>query len=336
MNLWSMHRTDFVNEEHDSTFRSMGVDVRLLIGRPLRGFDASAERAAAEQRRFIERFWARMSPDDPSSELSALNDSPREAVRASPLLRQLVRAALWAASYSDGLVDPTILGDLEGLDHLAERKPGASIDALTGTPARQPAAPEPLARWRSIEVDDAAGLVRRPPGLRIDSGGVGRALVADMVGTALCGHARYVVDCGGELVAGGLEAAARPYELDVRHPLTGERVHTLRVSCGGVATSGLDVRAGRTGNGFAKHPIDPARGCPARTGVISATALGESALEAETRSKAALLLGPEGARRALAAHGGLVVHDDGDVELIGLADDPRPVGLRAPAFVTTG
>jgi len=91
----------------------------------------------------------------------------------------------------------------------------------------------------------------------------------------------------------------------------------------------------RSGDGFAQHPIDPARGCPAWTGVISATALGESVLEAEILSKAALLLGPDGARRALAAQGGLVVHDDGDVELIGLVDEPPRMRLRAPALVAS-
>ena len=46
----------------------------------------------------------------------------------------------------------------------------------------------------------------------------------------------------------------------------------------------------------------PGRRCGA--GLIGATALGESALEAETLSKMALLLGPEGARGVLAEHGG--------------------------------
>ena len=46
----------------------------------------------------------------------------------------------------------------------------------------------------------------------------------------------------------------------------------------------------------------------------------QRALEAETLSKLALLSGADGARRALAEHGGLVVHDDGDVELIGPLD----------------
>ena len=37
----------------------------------------------------------------------------------------------------------------------------------------------------------------------------------------------------------------------------------------------------------------------------------------------ALLLGPIGARRVLAEHGGLIVHDDGEVETIGPLNEPR-------------
>ena len=37
----------------------------------------------------------------------------------------------------------------------------------------------------------------------------------------------------------------------------------------------------------------------------------------------ALLLGPLGARRVLAEHGGVIVHDDGEVEGIGPLDRPR-------------
>jgi hypothetical protein len=47
-----------------------------------------------------------------------------------------------------------------------------------------------------------------------------------------------------------------------------------------------------------------------------------SALEAETLSKLALLLGPDGAREVLADHGGVIVHDDGEPEAIG------PIGVR--------
>jgi thiamine biosynthesis lipoprotein len=320
--------------ELDTTFRSMGSDVRLIIGRPLRREDPSAEQAAEQQRDFIEDFASRLSRFRPDSELSRLNADPRSAVPASPLLRDLVRAGLWAADQTGGLVVPTLLEELEaaGYDQsLADREPASLLEALASTQPRQPARPNPSARWREVEVDEDAGVVRRPPGLRIDSGGVGKGLAADIVAFRLAGYARYVVDCGGDLAVGGVEALVRPYEVEVEHPLTGECVHKLRVSSGGVATSGLNVRVWRTAEGYGHHLIDPATGRPAWTGLIGATALAPSALEAETLTKAALLLGPEGARRVLAEHGGLVVHDDGDVELIGPIDEPPRLRLRIPA-----
>ena len=60
------------------------------------------------------------------------------------------------------------------------------------------------------------------------------------------------------------------------------------------------------------------------------TALGSTALEAETLSKMALLLGPEGAREVLAEHGGVIVHDDGEVEAVGPIEG-SPASRRVPA-----
>ena len=101
----------------------------------------------------------------------------------------------------------------------------------------------------------------------------------------------------------------------VEHPLTGERACVLRLGGGAVATSGLNVRIWRDADGrFAHHLIDPATGEPAWTGLVGATALGDSAVEAETLAKAALLSGPAGGREVLAEHGGMLVHDDGRVE----------------------
>jgi thiamine biosynthesis lipoprotein len=312
----------------------MGSDIRLLIGRPLRAGEPAAELAADEQRALIEDFAARMSRFVPDSELSALNDDPRAEVPASPILRAVVSAGIWAARRSGGLVDPTLVPELEaaGYRHsLADREPAPLREALAGAPPREPARPHPAQRWRRIEVDDHAGVIRRSPGVRIDSGGVGKGLVAEMVAYRLCGYSRYVVDCGGDLAVGGVETLVRPYEVGVEHPLTGETVHRLRVSSGGVATSGLNVRVWRTADGFGHHLLDPASGRPAWTGLIGVTALGKSAVEAETLTKAALLLGPVGARRVLAEHGGLIVHDDGEVELVGPVDERPRLRLRTSA-----
>jgi thiamine biosynthesis lipoprotein len=90
------------------------------------------------------------------------------------------------------------------------------------------------------------------------------------------------------------------------------------VGSGGIATSGIDSRVWLSGDGgFAHHLLDPSTGRSAWTGLISATALGDSALEAETLAKASLLSGAGGARRLLRARGGAIVHETGRVELVG-------------------
>ena len=218
-----------MSAEHDTTFRSMGSDVRLLIGRPLRSADPPAWAAAQEQQRRIEDFAARMSRFLPDSDLARLNADPRREVPASRLLRDLVRAGVWAAERTGGLVVPTLVDRLEAVGYaesMIDREPASLAEALAAAPPRRPAQPDRCARWREIEVDDAASVVRRPAGVRIDSGGVGKGLAADRAAFRLCGYSRYVVDCGGDIAVGGIEALVRPYEIEVEHPLSGETVHT--------------------------------------------------------------------------------------------------------------
>ena len=112
--------------------------------------------------------------------------------------------------------------------------------------------------------------------------------------------------------------ADAPFEVEVWHPLTGDVAHRLTLCGGAIATSGLDVRLWRRADGRpAHHLLDPATGEPAWTGLVGATALAPTALEAEVLAKAALLSGPAGAPGWLRAHGGLTVREDGAVELYG-------------------
>ncbi len=322
--------------EHEITFHSMGSDVRLLIGAPLLRSAESPEAACRSQRAYVEDFAARLSRFRPDSELSALNSDPRVEVPASALLRAAVTAGLWAAQRSGGLVDPTLAGALARAGYASSldgREPASLAQALSAAPVRQPARPNPQQLWRHVAVDDRAGTVRRPAGVELDTGGTGKGLCADAIAHRLRGYSRFAVDCGGDLTIGGVGAQLEPYAVEVEHPLTGETIRSVRVSRGGVATSGLNVRVWQDEQGrFAHHLLDPATGLPAWTGLVGVTALAPTALEAETLSKMALLLGPLGARRVLAEHGGLVVNDDGDVEQIGSLDGRRgalTIGERA-------
>lgn len=307
--------------ELDYGFPAMGSDIRFLIGPPLAASMPAPLQAADREKAFVLDFAARLSRFRPDSELSALNRSRAPRVPASELLRRAVRAGLSAARRSDGLVDPTLVGDLEriGYDHsLQGTVPASLAEAVASAPARWPAHPHPAAAWRQVVVDDDAGYVQRPPGLAIDTGGTGKGLCADMVARHLRLYTRYAVDCGGDIAVGGVGAQLHPYMIEVEHPLSGRSLGTIAVSQGGVATSGLNVRIWRRADGsFAHHLLDPSTGDPVWSGLIGATALGATALEAETLSKMALLLGPDGAREVLAARGGVIVHDDGSAEVIG-------------------
>jgi FAD:protein FMN transferase len=313
--------------EHDLTFDAMGSHVRLLIGEPGPGMAPAAE-AAEQGRSFVEDFDRALSRFKPESELCRLNADPRERVPASELMRRAVEAGVLAAEWSDGLVDPTLADEIEEAGYVASRAGMAGVplaDALADAPERHPASPRPEQRWRGFEVDDEAGEIVRPPGLRFDTGGTGKGLAADMLAANLRGYSRFIVDCGGDIRIGGADALVHPYEVFVEHPITSDRAHVLRLGSGGVATSGINVRIWRDEDGrYSHHLLDPVSGHPAWTGLVGATALGATALEAETLSKAALLSGPERGRELLGEQGGLLVHDSGRVELIGpLAVAPR-------------
>lgn len=303
---------------HDLTLEAMGCEVRLLIGDPLPG-SPPAHEAADRGRRFIQRFDAALSRFRDDSELSALNADPREEVPASPLLRRAVSAGIWGAERTGGLVDPTLGGAIIAAGYGKSRAgvaPESLSEALDGTPERRPARPRPQAEWRSFEVGERS--IRRPPGVLFDTGGSGKGLAADMVAEQLRGYSRFVVDCGGDVRVGGFASRLDPFAVHARHPIARAPAAIFYVSGGGIASSGLDVRLWRREDGsFGHHLLDPSNGRPAWTGLVGVTALGRSALQAETLSKAALLQGPDGGREVIAEHGGMLVHDDGSVALVG-------------------
>jgi thiamine biosynthesis lipoprotein len=305
----------------DYTFHAMGSDVRLLIGPPLRRTAPAPIDAAERERAFVLEFARRLSRFEPDSDLSALNRDPRATVPAGQLLRTAVRAGLWAAERTDGLVEPTLVRALERAGYatsLDGMRPASLREALDAAPTRQPARPDPQSRWREVIVDDEAETVLRPAGVRLDTGGTGKGLCADAVAVRLGGYTRFLVDCGGDIAVGGIGAQLEPYEVAVEHPFTGEMIGTIRLERGGVATSGLNVRIWQRANGtYGHHLLDPSTGQPAWTGLVGVTALGSSALEAETLSKLALLGGAGVARRVLAEHVGVIVHDSGEIEPVG-------------------
>ncbi len=278
---------------------------------------ASGERAAGQAQRLLLDAHRQLSRFRPESELSRLNRDRREAVPASSLLRALAGAVATAGSASGGLADATLLDAIELAGYresLDKRRPVALSEALVKLPERQPGRPHPAARWRSVAVDEGAGTIVRPAGLKIDSGGIAKGLMADLLADGLGEEQAFAVDCCGDIRIGG--QGRRPRQVLVDDPFGGPPIHELKLRDGAVATSGIGRRCWIGPDGqTAHHILDPRTGEPAFTGLVQATALAPTALLAEAYAKAALLAGPEHAARWL-PHGGIVVRDDGEPDLL--------------------
>jgi thiamine biosynthesis lipoprotein len=253
----------------------------------------------------LESWHRRLTRFDPASELSRLNADPREQVPVSPVMAAFARAAIDAAHRTDGLVDPTLLPEIEAAGYTGDL--GAPAD-LTAPPRAKPAKPHPARRWLAVSVDPHASVVTRPPGVMLDSGGIAKGLFADLIAQRLAGAESFAVDCCGDVAIGGRSDLERPVLVDDPSG-SGEPLHEFRLKTGGVATSGIARRswiaeAGRP----AHHLLDPSTGRPAYTGVVQATALAPSAADAEVRAKAALLSADPAWLRD---RGGVLVFDDG-------------------------
>jgi thiamine biosynthesis lipoprotein len=240
-------------------------------------------------------------------------------------MASLVAAAVRAWRESGGLVDATLGAELERAGYTGDLAGSLPLEAALGrAPARRAAAADPDSPLRDTRVDRARRIVTRPPGMRLDSGGLAKGLFADLLAESLAGHATFAVDCAGDLRIGG--TSGRERRVEVSSPFDESVIHRFELSGGGVATSGIGRRSWLDANGRpAHHLLDPATGRPAYTGVVQATALAPTALAAEIRAKAALLSGPDDARRWL-PDGGVLVADDGSVEAV----DPAPASQRAP------
>ena len=304
---------------NELVFPCMGTTVRLLADaplEPLRAGHRGARRAADALRPEQRAVRAQRRPARGGARVAAAAArGPGGAAR-----RAADRRARRSRRCSDALEAAGYARSRTGVE------PAPLDAALRAAPAAPPGHARPaLARGRGRRDDTIA----RPPGLRLDLGGSAKGLAADWAASQL---------------RAALRRRLRRRHARRRHPrrraVRGTGAHAPRSA---TAPSPPPASTGACGGApTARTPTTcstPARASPRGPALISATALAPTALEAEALAKAALLSGPRGARRLLAAGGGIVVRDDGCSEVVGRGAaasvgggmTPRPDGLRLVA-----
>ncbi len=318
------HDTDSVTvpiAEHEHGCRLLGGDVRIVVGSST--WSAPDQELLDGALRRIEAVDEALSRLDRNSELSLLNGHAGEWVPVSSIILDALEAAVAAAGISGGLVDPTLMRMLEraGYASRGDQTPAYLARALARPLVRSPAAPSAAAEWQRIQIDRTRSAVRLPRGVRLDLAGSAKAMAVDAVAALLAHMPSVAITIGDDIRLAGVWPA--PRSVAIEHPLVDGDALPATVSAGAIATSGLATGVWEVGCDFAHHLVDPARAAPAWTGVIQATALAPTMLQATTLAKEAFLRGPHAGRAVLERHGGIITLDNGRSITIGDAIHPE-------------
>jgi thiamine biosynthesis lipoprotein len=290
-------------------FRAMNTDVEIIVCIP-GAQRQNAKNTLQQIEDTFRRVETTLTRFNPRSELSRLNASSGQVFKASQTLFTVVQTALEAAAETGGIFDPTILPGLiaAGYDRRFENLPQQLDLKVTESVA-------PKNGWREIALDPASSTIYLPSGVSLDLGGIGKGWAVDRVCRYLKPFSGYAVDAGGDIRVGGTQVDGSPWTVAVDDPfLKGHDLTILKIYEGAVCTSTTARRKWQLGGEWKHHLIDPRTGEPARSGVVSATIMAESAARAEIVAKTSLILGLEAGLKFIETRPnvrGLLVTQDG-------------------------
>ena len=266
------------------------------------------ERAVARLRD-LEARWSRFVED---SELQAINASNGAPIIVSRETATAIAAAIDGWTRTTGLFDPTT----------ADAVIAAGYDQSWPFERSSTSASTPSPGCIGISADPQTGLVQIPTDVKLDLGGIGKGLAADLVVEELfaAGAVGALVNIGGDLRIRGEapDPAGWAVDLSPRGAID-PRPITVGLSGGAVATSGVLKRRWATESGDRHHVIDPRTGESSTSDVVTASIIGATATQCEVLSKAAIVGGTDaadvilatGATGVLTTTAGAIVRLDG-------------------------
>lgn len=306
-----------MSEIASERFASLGTTAVVCTTR-----EAELPAAVAIARQRCEELDAAASRFRDSSELAQLSRHVGEPVEVSELLWEVLDQAIWAASFTDGLVDPTVGGAMGVLGYATtfteidrdDPRPVVHVGRVPG--------------YAKIQRDAATRSVTLPVGVTLDLGATAKAGCADRIaahaGAELSGGV--LVSLGGDMaVAGPSPSGGWLVGLAARHddPLEADGP-AVALHHGGLASSGVAARRWRRGGSELHHLLDPATGLPAEVVWETVTVAGPSCLVANAASTASVIMG-EAAVAWLEAKQlpGRLVRPNGEVVVAaGFPEDP--------------
>lgn len=244
----------------------MGSPLRLVTADDAVGAWPLVRSVFDEVERTLTRF-------DPASPLSELNRRAGRGAVVRPVTGLLAHALLLSARahrMSGGVFDPRIIGALEATgEHAGVELPESPMQLRPGE------------RWLTLERRPWRAALSAP----VDLGGIGKGLALRLAAGALRrgGIRRFLIEAGGDVVAGAPPPGQSGWRLSVEHPQQRDAAAVIEVADVAVATSSTAVHPA--------HLIDPRTLRPAATSLASMTLFDPDPAWAEVWSKVGFIRG---------------------------------------------
>jgi FAD:protein FMN transferase len=256
-----------------------GTTARLVVTDPDR--IAAARQVVADQLAAVDRAGSRFRPD---SEVRRVQRAGGRPVRISPLLAELVAAALDAARRTGGDVDPTLGAALHRLGY--DRDLALVPLAGGGIAVRENPAPG----WQRVRLSGRELTV--PAGTLLDLGATAKAWTVDRCAELVAARCDtgVLVSLGGDIATAGPAPAGGWQVLVQDRP--GDPHTTIGLPAGAaLATSSTVSRQWRQGGRLLHHILDPRTCRPVPPVWRTVSVAGYRCIDANTASTAAVVRG---------------------------------------------
>jgi thiamine biosynthesis lipoprotein len=287
-------KVDTIDSVVRAVFPSMGNTARVTI---VDG-DETLLNHATQRLLQLEQSWSRFIP---TSDISRLNVSYGSPVIVQPDTVRLVRHMVGGWTFTNGLFDPSMLGELVESGYAKSFTSSAMTILPTGV------------EWSKdlSNVVINGDKVTIPYGMVLDPGGIGKGLAADIVASELVdlGASGALVSVGGDIRCVGRGDLDGRWIIDIESPFDRQSMCSIQISEGAVATSSLNAKlfASSDGSGNLRtHILDPRLRRTIDTkshNILQATVIAAECVWAEVFTKAYLVLDAAARIEFAAEHG---------------------------------
>ncbi|WP_052329806.1 FAD:protein FMN transferase [Thermicanus aegyptius] len=283
------------------TFTAMNSEF-LLLGekRPEVGSALPWQREIRLWFAYVEKHCSRFLPD---SEVSRLNAAPKGTpVLLTETCYRLLTEAWNYAIKTNFLFHPLVGRRLEEIGYdrsFDEMREFNASDSVVGS-TEDPSSIRPsfsIGPSSLTFIPHMKAVIRRTDE-KVDLGGIGKGWSVDRAAEWMMerGITAGLVDGGGDIRL--WHKPGYRWRIGVEDPLDPDRERMLLfMEKGAVATSSKGYRCWKHEGKTVHHLLNGRTGCPANTGVLQATVIGETAAEAEVLAKVLCLFDPDEAKR---------------------------------------